>query len=95
MFRENGFAQSKVDVCLYFLSNGSAIIFVLVWVDDIVVAASTIDLLNKTKDLLKNNFKMKDLGKISWFLGIQFKQNEHGIEMNQSHYLKGLLRDLI
>ena len=48
--------------------------------------------MNKTKSLLKENFNMKDLGPISWFLGIQFKQNHNQIEMTQSHYLKGVLK---
>ena len=61
------------------------------WVDDIVIAATSIKLMNEAKELLKENFKMKDLGPISWFLGIQFKQNSDGIEMSQSHYLKNVL----
>ena len=41
--------------------------------------------------MLKHRFKMKDLGPISWFLGIQFKQTPSGITMNQTFYLKGVL----
>ena len=34
---------------------------------------------------------MKDLSQISWFLGIQFKQTNNGVEMSQSHYLRTIL----
>ena len=90
-FQENDFTQSEVDACLYFKKSESVLIFIVVWVDDIVVAANTNKLINQTKDLLKKKFKMKDLGPITWFLGIQFKQTSDSIEMNQSHYLKGIL----
>ena len=90
-FQQNGFRQSEVDACLYFKHGESVIIFIVIWVDDIVIAASSEKLLNDTKDLLKNKFKMKDLGPISWFLGIEFKQTDDGIEMGQSYYLKGIL----
>ena len=47
--------------------------------------ASSNELMNKTKELLvKQNFKMKDLAPISWFLGIQFKQNNDRIDPSQS-----------
>ena len=89
-FKENGFTQSEVDACLY-KKGEENLTLIVVWVDDIVIAASTETLLNSTKDMLKHRFKMKDLGPISWFLGIQFKQTPSGITMNQTFYLKGVL----
>ena len=56
-----------------------------------IVSSKSLESMNKTKSLLKENFNMKDLGPISWFLGIQFKQNHNQIEMTQSH-LKGVLK---
>ena len=91
LFEENGLTQSKVDACLYYQMNNEKVIFVVVWVDDIIVAANSEKYLNETKELLKQSFKMKDLGQISWFLGIQFKQTNNGIEMSQSHYLRTIL----
>ena len=83
--------QSKVDACLYYQMNNEKTIFVVVWVDDIIVAANSEKYLNETKKLLKQSFKMKDLGQISWFLCIRFKQTNNGIEMSQSHYLRTIL----
>ena len=89
-FKQHGFTKSANDACLYKKGESSPII-VLIWVDDIVIAAKTGSLMTETKDLLKDRFKMKDLGPISFFLGIQFKQTERGISMNQSYYLLGVL----
>ena len=59
--------------------------------DDILLAANSIECLSKTKNLLKDTFKMKDLGPISCFLGMKFVQKGDRIEMNQSSYLNKIL----
>jgi hypothetical protein len=67
------------------------IVIVLLWVDDIIVAASDEHLLCDVKSLLKNRFKMTDLGLLKWFLGILFVHEEGVIKMNQTQYLTKLL----
>ena len=79
LFEKHIFIQSQVDACVYIREDDDNKILIVMWVDDIVIAASSIKLMNEAKELLKENFKMKDLGPISWFLGIQFKQNSDGI----------------
>ena len=74
------------------MRNDSNLAYIVVWVDDIIIAANSIELLDELKNELKNTFKMKDLGKISYFLGIQFNQIEGGISMDQSHYLQNVLK---
>ena len=74
---------------MYFKHGESVLIVIVIWVGDIVIAATFEKMLNDTK--VKNKFKMKDLGPISWFLGIEFKQTDDDIEMGQSYYLKGTL----
>lgn len=91
-FMEHGFIQSQVDTCVYCKHTNEQIVIVLVWVDDIVVAASNDSVLSEIKNQLHNRFKMKDLGQISWFLGIQFKHENDCIKMNQTQYLTNLLR---
>ena len=66
-----------IDPCLYIKHVGDQMIMLLVWVDDIIVRASTEVLLNSVKQMLKSVFKMKDLGRVSYFLGIGFEQG-HG-----------------
>ena len=90
-FISKGFQQSKVDVCLFTLNDGTGVTFVVVWVDDMLMAANSERLLTKWKNTLKDEFQMKDLGRISYFLGIQFKQTKDSITMNQSFYLKNVL----
>ena len=47
---------------------------IVVLVDDLIIAAKDESLLNDTKQMLKDKFNMKDLGRLSYFLGIDFKQ---------------------
>ena len=88
----NGFIRSAADPCVYFKTGSGELIIIIIWVDDIVLAATSIECMNKAKELLKGKFKMKDLGQISNFLGIRFVQKEAGIlEMDQSKYLCNIL----
>ena len=43
----------------------------VLYIDDILLASSDVNLLNDTKDILSANFNMKDLGKESFVLGIE------------------------
>ena len=67
----NGFKQSLADPCMYVKHNGKDIIILLIWVDDII-ASSNVSMLDEVKAMLSQKFKMKDLGVISRFLGIDF-----------------------
>ena len=87
-----GFQQSESDSCVYSRSEGDSKTIVLVWVDDIIIAASDEQTLNSVKGSLSKRFKMKDLGKLSWFLGIEFKCGSGTVEMNQTRYLETVLK---
>ena len=58
----NGFKENIVDQCIYMKVSGNKYIFLVLYVDDILLAANDIDLLVETKKLLFNHFDMK----VSW-----------------------------
>ena len=88
---QDNFVRNLSDHCVYKKQIGHEKIIVIIWVDDLVIAASSNDLLNKFKGTMKAKFNMKDLGKISYFLGIKFEQNEEKIIMNQRSYILKML----
>ena len=90
LINEN-FNQSFADPCLYTKFEGDSTIIILFWVDDIIIAASNYDLLNSVKRNFHNMFKMKDLGELSWFLGIEFSLSHGNIIMNQTKYCLKIL----
>jgi len=61
-------------------------ILIVVWVDDFIIGASNDSLLCDTKNMLKERFKMKDLGKLSHFLGIDFEQDDGFVKVSQTKY---------
>jgi len=83
---ENGFTQSLTDTCLYSKHAGQQVVIVLIWVDDMIVAASDDFVLCEIKDLMKTRLRMKDLGQLNWFLGIQFTHEDGCIKMNQTRF---------
>ena len=88
---QEGFSQSMTDPCVYTRNNEDTMVVLLIWVDDIVIAASDHVVLTDVKNVLKTRFNMTDLGQLSWFLGIQFKFEDGSIKMNQSRYLEKIL----
>ena len=89
--KSKNFDRSVVDHCLYTQKSKYSIIYILIWVDDLIIAASNENLMNATRSLLKARFKMTDLGTLNWWLGIDFKVEKDSITMSQSAYLKNVL----
>jgi histone deacetylase 1/2 len=87
-----GFKPSKPDTSLFYYLKGGYIMFLLVYVDDIIVASSsqeaTIALL---KDLEKES-ALKDLGDLHYFLGIEVKRTSGGLLMSQERYATEILK---
>ena len=65
-----GFEENKVDQCIYLKISESKYIFLVLYVDDILLACNDIGLLHETKQLLSETFNMKDLRDASFVLGI-------------------------
>ncbi len=90
---KQGYTQSEADPCLYTLIQGKSRAHILVWVDDILVCSNDEELLRGTKEMLSNSFKMKDLGTINRFLGIEFTNTEDGsVSMSQKEYAERVLQ---
>lgn len=66
-----GFEENKVDQCIYLKASGSKFIFLVLYVDDILLSSGDLGLLHETKRMLTEFFDMKDLGEVSFVLGIE------------------------
>jgi hypothetical protein len=86
-----GFTPSKGDTSLFFLSNQQVTIFLLVYVDDIIVASSSQEATNALVKSLERDFALKDLGDLHYFLGIEVTKADHGILLSQQKYAMELL----
>jgi len=68
--KELGLKQSKYDQCMFDESNENIRTYLLLYVDDIIIAGNNRSHLNDIKHLLEERFTMKDLGSLRNFLGI-------------------------
>ena len=78
-------------MCLYTNYSDLGMLFLLIWVDDIIILSNSEDLLNSFKQTLTNKFKCKDMGQLKYFLGIEFKITPNNVSMNQNMYSNSIL----
>jgi hypothetical protein len=57
--------------------------YVLVYVDDIIVASSAVKFTNSLIKMLNQEFALKDMGDVHYFLGIEVKCMQEGLLMTQ------------
>ena len=87
---KQGFVQSLADPCVYTIHSGVHAI-IIVWVDDIIIAASNKSFMKEIKTNLSLAFQMKDFGTLSWFLGIEFIHEDNTVYMTQKQYINKML----
>ncbi|CAK1597413.1 unnamed protein product [Parnassius mnemosyne] len=87
-----GFKALPQDQCVFVARKNEHIMLIAIYVDDLILATNDNVWLNNVKNKLSNKFEMKDMGKISDCLGIQFsRDNEDRVYMEQSVYIERLL----
>ncbi|VFQ76147.1 unnamed protein product [Cuscuta campestris] len=86
-----GFRGCKSDTSLFTYGQGSHMAFLLLYVDDIILIASTQALLQKIIQRLKGEFAMTDMGDLHFFLGINVQRTTHGLFLTQTQFLYDIL----
>ena len=88
---ESGFRNSHADASLFVFHSAHHIIYLLVYVDDIIVTGNNDAALLQFMSSLANRFSLKDLGNLSYFLGVEVLPHKHGLLLSQRRYIKDLL----
>ncbi|KAA0037194.1 Retrovirus-related Pol polyprotein from transposon TNT 1-94 [Cucumis melo var. makuwa] len=89
----HGFHQSKSDYSLFTRGHGHDFVALLVYVDDILLTRSSLQIINSVKEVLKGHFKLKDLGQAKYFLGLELSRSQQGIMISQRKYYLQILED--
>ena len=90
----NGFKENIVDQCIYIKVSGRKYVFLILYVDDILLTANDTSLLVETKQLLFSHCDMKDLGEVSYVLGIQILHDRPSgiMRLSQHTYIERILK---
>ena len=88
----DGFTQNPADHCVYAKESKDEEVIIIIWVDDLIIAASNEKVLKEVKQMLAGKFKMKDLGCLKHFLGIDFCQTNGCVKMSQERYTNKVLQ---
>ncbi|XP_061336489.1 uncharacterized mitochondrial protein AtMg00810-like [Gastrolobium bilobum] len=71
----------------------SYFVAILVYVDDILLASNDSAVLHTLTDSLNNKFRLKNLGALKYFLGLEVARSHRGIFFSQRQYILNILQD--
>jgi hypothetical protein len=88
-----GFIKNEEETCVYKKASGSALVFLVLYVDDILLIGNDIPILEVVKTSLKRSLWMKDLGEAAYVLGIKIyrDRSKRLIGLSQDTYIDKIL----
>lgn len=88
------FNQSRFDYSLFTRKVGDNIVIILVYVDDLLITDNDYNVIHEAKVSLQERFRIKDLGEIKYFLGIEIARSLKGTLINQRKFALDLVTNL-
>jgi histone deacetylase 1/2 len=85
------FVPSKADTSLFLYQKANVTIFMLIYVDDIIVSSSSDQAIVALVKELNKDFAIKDLGDLHYFLGIEVKKIQNSLLLTQEKYAMDIL----
>jgi hypothetical protein len=89
-----GFTRSKEDHCVYFKLIGDHLIYLVLYVDDMLLIGNNKEIIQDVKTQLSSKFDMKDLGASNFILGMEIKRDrkKRKLWLNQRKYVETILQ---
>lgn len=87
----SGFTNSFADPSLFILKRHSILVYLLVYVNDIIITGNDQILIQQTLNSLATRFSVKDLEDLNYFLGIKAHRTQFGLHLTQCKYILDLL----
>ena len=90
---KDGFTMMEKDHCIYLKCSNNSFIILSLYVDDILITGNSKEMINTTKKWLSSNFNMKDMGKVSYVLGVKIIRDlaKWLVDLTQENYIKKML----
>ena len=92
------FVELKHAKCVYARVLNGSVVYILLYVDDMIVAAKTLVQIEMVIEMLSDLYSVRDLGELSWFLGVSFtwylnKSGNASVSLSQRHAIENLLEE--
>ena len=89
-----GFQKSMADPAVFFIHTGSDIVFLFIHVDDTTITGSSVNLIKKYEQKIREIFDIAHLGPISWLLGLAIIRNcsKRTLSISQEAYINSVVR---
>lgn len=87
----SGFVNSVSDTSLFILKHGKSVVYILVYVDDILVTGNDNALIQRILAAFAQRFSVKEHEELHYFLGIEAKRTSAGLHLSQRRYIIDLL----
>ncbi|KAL6323616.1 hypothetical protein AAG906_039210 [Vitis piasezkii] len=88
-----GYVQSRADYSLFTRIQGKSFTALLIYVDDILITGNDSVSIAAIKKFLHSQFRLKDLGDLKYFLGIEVSSSKNGIFISQRKYALEIIKD--
>ncbi|GKA03028.1 putative ribonuclease H-like domain-containing protein [Tanacetum coccineum] len=92
---DNGFQRGTINKTLFIRRNKDDIVLVQVYVDDITFGSTKKSLCIEFEKMMHKKFQMSFMGELTFFLGLQVKQNKDGIFISQDKYVTEIFKILV
>ena len=94
VIQQFGMVRSEADHSVFYKhSSSNKYIYLVVYVDDIIITGNDYENINNLKQHLFQHFQTKDLGRLRYFLGIEVAQSKAGIAISQRKYALDILKE--
>nr|GEV98636.1 hypothetical protein [Tanacetum cinerariifolium] len=92
--KKYGFNQNLNEPCVYMRASGSIVVFLILYVDDLLLMGNNILMLQDVKSWLGKCFSMKDLGEVAYIQGIKIYRDRSMrlIGLSQNAYIDKILK---
>lgn len=77
---------------MYNLTRNDDVVIICLYVDDLLLSGSNLKMLEEIKGRMMKEFEMTDLGRLSYFLGMEFKHTAEGVVLHQKKYATEMLK---
>lgn len=94
LLAKDGFERCQADPCLYKRKFGDNWTYLLIYVDDIIIAAKSNNEIEAAKNFIASKFEIEDLGEVKQYLGLEVTKTTDGFyAISQSKYIRSVIAD--